>query len=202
MQLHVVDELDFGFGWFLEQGGPVPRTSHALVDDGRVWLVDPVDADGLAERIDAVGTPVGVVQLIDRHDRDCAALAERYGVPLHATPFHGIPDSSFEVKRVARLPFWKEVALWWPARRTLVVGDALGTLAYFRAPGEALGVHPLLRLTPPRSLRGLVPEHVLCGHGPGVHGADAATALQEALVTARRRIPTYVAGLIRRRDEL
>jgi hypothetical protein len=83
-----------------------------------------------------------------------------------------------------------------------VVGDALGTLAYFRAPGEALGVHPLLRLTPPRSLCGLEPEHVLCGHGPGLHGPDAAPALREALATARRRIPWYVAGLVRRRDEL
>jgi hypothetical protein len=63
-------------------------------------------------------------------------------------------------------------------------------------------VHPLLRVTPPRSLRGLEPDHVLCGHGVGVHGPAAATALREALAAARRRIPSYVAGLVRRRDEL
>ena len=48
---------------------------------------------------------------------------------------------------------WQEVALWWPERRVLVTADALGTVAhYFTLGGERLGVHPLLRLTPPRQL--------------------------------------------------
>jgi hypothetical protein len=56
--------------------------------------------------------------------------------------------------------------------------------------------HPLLRFRPPRSLAGLEPEHVLCGHGEGVHGADAAEALRVALATARRRLPrALVAGV-------
>jgi hypothetical protein len=197
VHLEIVDELPFAVGW-VAHGGTVERTSHALADDGRVWLVDPVETGGSAERIERLGTPAGVIQLVDRHERDCGELARRYGVPLHVTPFGGIPDSTFEVKRVVRLPFWREAALWWPDRRTLVVGDALGTLRYFRAPGEELGVHPLLRLTPPRSLRGLPVEHVLCGHGGGVHGPDAAAALEDALTTARRRLPSLLPGLLRR----
>jgi hypothetical protein len=194
--------LDIGLEWIAPEPAVLQRSSHALVHNGGVWLIDPVDGDGLDDCLHALGTTAGVVQLIDRHDRDCAALARRYAVPLHVTPFEGIPGSPFEVRRIARVPLWKEVALWWPERRTLVVGDALGTLRYFRAPGEEIGVHPLLRLTPPRSLRGLGPEHVLCGHGAGLHGPGTAEVLAEALATTRRRIPSYLVGLLRRRDEL
>jgi hypothetical protein len=175
------------------------RASHALADAGRVWLLDPVDCEGVDERIRALGEPAGVIQLLDRHARDCAALAGRYGVPLHVTPFDGVLGSPFEVLRVVRRPRWKEVALWWPERRVLAVGDALGTLRTFRAPGEELGVHPFLRLTPPQALARLGPEHVLCGHGRGVHGPEAAAALREALSTSRRRVPSWLVGLVRAR---
>ena len=198
MQPRFVDELSFGFGWIAPEPAHVLRASHALADAGRVWLVDPVDGEGLDERIRTLGEPAGVLQLVDRHGRDCAAFAARYGVPLHVTPFDGVAGSPFEVRRIVRAPGWKEVALWWPGRRALVVGDALGTLRYFRARGEELGVHPLLRLTPPRSLAGLEPEHVLCGHGRGVHGPEATEALREALATSRRRIPSWLVGLVRR----
>jgi hypothetical protein len=81
---------------------------------------------------------------------------------------------------------------------TLVVADALGTVGYFRAPGEAIGVHPFLRLRPPRVLRGLAPQHILCGHGAGLHGPEAAPALQTALRTARRRLPRALVNSVRR----
>jgi hypothetical protein len=195
VELRFVDELDVGFGWIAAEPAYVQRASHALAHDGRVWLVDPVDGSGLDERVRVLGTPVGVVQLVDRHERDCATLAARYGVPHHVTPFAGVRGSPFEVLRVVRLPLWKEIALWWPEHSVLVVGDALGTLRYFRARGEVLGPHPLLRLTPPRSLAALEPEHVLCGHGRGVHGPETAAALRDALVHSRRRIPSWALSL-------
>lgn len=198
VEIRFVDELDFGFGWIAAEPASMQRASHALADEGRVWLLDPVDGDGLDERVRALGEPAGVIQLLDRHPRDCRLLAGRYGVPLHMTPFDGVPGSPFQVRRVVRIPGWKEVALWWPERRVLVVGDALGTLRYFRARGETLGPHPLLRLTPPRSLAGLDPEHVLCGHGAGVHGPEAAAALRDALAHSRRRIPSWLVSLLRR----
>jgi hypothetical protein len=196
--LDLVDELPFGFGWIAPEPAFMQRASHALAEAGRVWLIDPVEVEGLEERVSALGEPAGVIQLLDRHRRDCAALGERLGVPLHRVPFAGVPGSPFHVRRVVRLPGWKEVALWWPERRTLVVADALGTAPYFLAPGERLGVHPLRRLAPPRTLRGLPVEHVLCGHGAGVHGPEAAAALEEALRLARRRTPRWLAGLVRR----
>lgn len=168
------------------------RCSHALVADGRVFVVDPFDTDGLDDRIRAAGEPAGVIQLLDRHARDCAEVARRLGVPLHyldaPAPFATIP--------LALPPGWNEVALWWPERRILVCADALGTPPnYFRTPAERLGVHPMLRLLPPRRLALLEPEHVLVGHGEGVHD-DATTALREALATSRRRLPAVVAGAV------
>jgi hypothetical protein len=189
----------YGFTWIAEEPRLLRRASHALVSNGQVWLVDPVEVDGLEERVRAAGRPVGVLQLLDRHGRDCAALARAFGVPLRFVPRAGGPGPPFEVLRSVSLPLWREAALWWPERRSLVVADALGTAPYFRAPGERLGVHPFLRLLPPRTLGRLDPEHVLCGHGDGVHGPEGAEALREALRTARGRTPSWLAGIARQR---
>jgi hypothetical protein len=181
------DELDFAFGW-IDDGERVKRTSHALVDAGSVWLVDPVDWDRAVERTQQLGEVRGVIQLLDRHARDGAAVAGRLGVPLQRVPRRRVAGAPFEFLNVIRTRWWDEVALWWPQRRTLVTADALGTLRYFHAPGEPVGIHPFLRLWPPRALRRVFPEHILCGHGEGVHD-HAAEALHEALRTARRRLP-------------
>jgi hypothetical protein len=142
-----------------------------------------------------LGEPAGVVQLLDRHNRDCAAVARRLNVPHHLVP-RELQGTPFELRPVVRLRFWREVALWWPERRLLLVADALGTIpGYFCAGNELAGVHPLLRPWPPRSLRGLEPEHLLVGHGEGVHRQPA--ALESALRTARRRLPRVLLGLPR-----
>src|SRR5918996_2649613 len=120
------DEFAAAFGWILHE--TTCRTSHALAADGGVWLVDPVDVPGLDERIAALGEPRGVIQLIDRHNRDCAALARRLGVPHHRLPFAGVPGAPFELVRVVRLPGWRELALLSPTERALVAADTLGTL--------------------------------------------------------------------------
>lgn len=191
--MRVVDETDFGFGW-VDESGSVPRTSHALVADGRVWVIDPVLVDGLEERLRALGEPAGVLVLLDRHQRDSQAVAERLAVPVHETPFEGVEGAPFEFRRILRNRAWREVALWWPERGVLVTADALGTLGYMAAGGELLGIHPMLRPWPPRrALAGLAPEHVLVGHGEGVHGPQAGTALADALANARRGIPTLAA---------
>jgi hypothetical protein len=185
--VRLCDETDWGFGWLQEER--LVRTSHALRAEGGVWVFDPVDSPGVDKRIRALGEPAGVIQLLDRHKRDCAALAGRLGVPLHETPFDGVAGAPFDPITIVRHRLWREVALWWPEEQVLLCGDALGTVGYFVAGGELLGVHPLLRLTPPRALSRFAPRHVLCGHGAGVHGDQAAPALAEALATARRRLP-------------
>ena len=196
MDARFCDEFSYGFGW--SEPGFLERSSHALVVDGDVWLIDPLAAGGVEERIRAAGRPAGVIQLLDRHTRDCASLAEALAVPLHVVPFDGVEGTPFSFRRVVRVPGWKEVALWWPGPRVLVLSDALGTARYFRAAGERLGVHPFLRLLPPRAMaRALTPRHVLCGHGEGIHGEDAAFHLEKALATSRRRIPRWLVTQIK-----
>ncbi|TMK77719.1 MAG: hypothetical protein E6G45_08980 [Actinobacteria bacterium] len=197
MKLRFGDEFEHGFGWQAEDF--LRRTSHAVLAGGWVWLIDVVDGAGIDERIRALGEPAGIVQLVDRHGRDCAAVAERLGVPLHVTPRDTPPGAPFELRPVLSRRWWREVALWFPAERILACGDALGSAGYFVARGEPLGVHPLLRLIPPRrALDGLEPKHILFGHGEGVHGVEAASALHEALATSRRRLPAALLSAVRR----
>jgi len=180
----ICDEFGGGFGWVMQEA--LRRASHALAADGSVWLLDPVDVPGLDERIAALGEPRGVIQLIDRHKRDCAALAARLNVPHHKG---WAADAPFEILRVVSFPGWREVALWWPEERTLVVADALGTLPYFTEPRARIGVHPFLRLTPPRRLGRLKPLRILCGHGEGIHGDGVAEELERVLERSRRALP-------------
>jgi hypothetical protein len=193
LKIRSCDEFEGGFGWIVDEF--LQRCSHALVVGEKVWLIDSIDAPGSEERIRAAGKPAGVIQLLDRHKRDCAAVALRLGVPHHVVPQQPIAPFEFVPVRLARA--WKEVALWWPERRVLVCADALGTAAYFRAGKERLAVHPLLRLRPPRQqLAGLRPALILCGHGEGVF-EEAEAALREALSTSRRRIPAQAASALR-----
>jgi hypothetical protein len=197
------DETTFGSSWIAAEPALLERASHALLAGGRIWLVDPVDGEGVEQHVGALGEPAAVIQLMDRHARDCVALAGRLGVPHHRLPFAGVPGASFEVLRVLDLPGWREAALWWPDERVLVCTEALGTASYFRAPGEALAVHPFLRPYQPRALRDLArclaPGHVLVGHGPALHGDRAAPALREAVLRGRRNAPRWLRHQIRRR---
>lgn len=180
------DEFDSGFSWVIDE--PLQRTSHALLVDGRVWLVDPVDEPSALERAAALGEPAGVIHLLDRHRRDCAELSRRLGIP-HFKPYDGSPVPPFEVVPVLRAPVWKEVALWWAAAKMLVVAEAVGTNPVWAAGDGPAGIHPLLRLRPPRLLSTYTPEHLLVGHGAGVHGRQASAALQEAFARSRRDLP-------------
>jgi hypothetical protein len=203
VKIATCDETSFGFGWIAAEPPLLERASHALRANGRVWLVDPVDGDGLEERVRALGEPAAVVQLVDRHERDCATLAGRLGVPHHRLPFARVPGAPFEVRAVLNVPGWREAALWWPAERVLVCTEALGTASYFRAPDEALAVHPFLRPYQPRALRDmarcLAPRHVLVGHGEGLHGDDAAVAVRTAVQRGRRNAPRWLRRQIGRR---
>jgi hypothetical protein len=190
-----VDELPFGFGW-LEAGSFLRRCSHALAVDGKVWVLDALaDGDAL-ERVASLGEPAGVVQLLDRHGRENEAVAARLGVPLHVVPSEAPPGAPFEVVPLLRNILWSEVALWFPEQRTLVVAEALGTAQFYRAPDEEVAVAPLLRLTPPRPLLELEPEHLLLGHGEGVHG-DAPAAIRAAVEGSRSRIGSWLLAGIR-----
>ena len=208
--LREIDRFDGGAGWIAYPDETMERASHALATDAGVWLVDPVDADGLDAFIADVGTDAGtdevagVVVCLDRHKRDAAAIARRHDVDVYVprwmngvageldapvTRFSGeLGDSGFEsfVIRDSSLPPWQEAGLYNPDTGTLVVPESLGTAAYFLADDETLGVHPMLRLTPPAEvLSRYDPERVLVGHGAGVLSA-AGEAINDALASSKR----------------
>ncbi|MCW2994156.1 MAG: hypothetical protein JWQ18_1651 [Conexibacter sp.] len=122
-------EHELGLTWVMDDA--MERGSHALLDeDGRVWLIDPVADDEALARAAALGPAAGVIQLLDRHNRDCSLLASRLEVPLLRVPDQ-LPDTPFTAHRVIHNRLWREVALWWPARKALIVAEALGTNAAF-----------------------------------------------------------------------
>jgi hypothetical protein len=190
--------VDGILSWIHPRPSFMQRAGHAIAVDGRVWVVDPPDGDAVAERIRELGEPAGVLQLLDRHPRDCQALAAQLEVPLHVTPFDGLPGAPFTAFSILRLPFWKEVGVWFAQQRILVVPEALTAAEAMVAPGEDVGVHPMLRLTPPASLRRYDPQHLLLGHGPAVHGPAASAAIDTALGGARKRVPSLIVAQARR----
>jgi hypothetical protein len=187
----VVHEHELGITWVAAD--PLERASHALADGGQVWIVDPTDDDAALERAAALGEPAAVVQLFDRHRRDAPAVAKGLGVPYLRIP-DAIPDSPFEVLHSLSFPGWRETALWWPARRALVVAEVVGTAPHYAVGEGEVGIHPMLRLRPPALLRGYRPEHLLVGHGPPVHGETATPALDEAYASSLRDLPRMFAA--------
>jgi hypothetical protein len=191
MTIRFCDDLGAdGFSWIVDE--PMGRTSHALAAAGQVWLVDPVDWPEGIERAVSLGRPAGVIQLLDRHNRDCAAIARRLAVPHHVTP-DALPGTPFQPIPVSRRRGWRETALWWPEVRTLVVAEAVGSTAFFPVSDDRIGVHGLLKPVPPRQLAAFEPEHLLLGHGEGVHGPEATIALRQAL--SRSRLSFFRWGL-------
>ena len=208
--MEVIDRFDGGVGWLAYPEERMQRASHALAVDGEVWLVDPVDADGVDDLVAEYGEVAGVVVLLDRHKRDAGVIARRHDVPVAIPRWmtgvasklgtrveridDALGDTDYELTTVVDTVGWQEGALY--DGETLYVPEALGTVDFYRAPGETLGVHPVLRLTPPRSLRDLAVDRLLVGHGAGIDD-DADVAIARAVDGARRNAPGLYAKMVR-----
>lgn len=193
MKARTIDESAIGVTWVMDD--PMARTSHALVSGGKVWIIDPVDDPEAMDRVAELGKPVAVLQLLDRHNRDSKKIAKRLDVPHVFLP-EELRGTPFEAVDVVDNRIWKERALWWKARKTLVVAEAVGTAAHFYPSEAGAGVHIGLRLNPPKkSIGTFVPEHLLVGHGPPIHGPRATRALQEAIDRSYRDLPGAMAAI-------
>ncbi len=206
-----IDRWDRGAGWLAHPDEDMQRASHVLGTDAGALVVDPVDAEGIDDLLAEFGEVAGVVLLLDRHKRDCAAVATRHDVPVYVPEWMSgvesdldapvervgrqIPGTDYGVHEVVENPFWQEAALYGEDDDTLVVAESVGTAEFFLAPGERLGVHPVRRLTPPKKLSRLTPEQILVGHGRGVL-EDAGEALRDALRGSRRRSPQLFAKTV------
>jgi hypothetical protein len=191
--VEIDDSVDWAVTWTADEA--MARSSHALVADGRVWLIDPLADEAALRAAVALGEVAAVVQLLDRHTRDCEEVAERFSVPHLRLP-EGLPGSPFEVRRMVWWPGWRELCLWWEAKQSLVVAEAVGTNTYMAVSDNPVGVHPMLRLKPPGALRRVAPERLFVGHGPTLH-SGAGPALQEALARSRRDIPRTLPAMLK-----
>ncbi|MFB6162888.1 MAG: hypothetical protein ABEJ86_05560 [Halococcoides sp.] len=196
--------------WIADPDERMERASHAISVEGETWLIDPVACEGLHERLDDRPPVAGVAVLLDRHRRDADLLARSFDVPVAIpeamdiddafdAPVHRIDgtlgETAIQVETLIDWPVWTEATAYHESSETLIVPEAVGTAAYERSGGERVGIHPALRLIPPRSLGRFGPDHLLVGHGHPIC-ADASDALDDALASARRRAPAaYWAAL-------
>ena len=181
------------------------RASHAIVGEGGVWLLDPIDAPGVDDLVADLGTVVGVAVLSNYHARDAGAFAERHDVSVSVPSWTSrvtervdtpvarcdgeLGDSGFSVRRASPIPGWQEGVAYRERDGTLYVPDLLGSAPVFTVGDERAGVYLLARPFPPRDVFGGVrPERLLFGHGRPIEDG-AATALSNALTGARRRFP-------------
>ncbi|RQH01762.1 hypothetical protein [Natrarchaeobius oligotrophus] len=201
-----------GFGWIAHPGERAKRASHAVRCDDGVWLVDPLWAPDVDDRIDELGTVAGVLVCFNWHARDADRFARRYDVPVSVPDWPGMDrvearleasverfadrpgtgDAGLELRRCEPMPGWSEAMLYREADATLYVPESLATAPTYTVGDERLGTGVIRRVNPPRDrLADLEPERVLVGHGEGVFD-EATRALEYALAVSRRRLPRAV----------
>lgn len=195
-QLTIVDEWDKGFTWRAHPDADFQRTSHAIrVDDG-IWIIDPMDAAGLDEKLIDLGTPAGVVMLSSIHRRHVDRIAQRHNVDVYVpdwfdeasrefdAPVSLITDSlvstGFELLNLREKPWRQGAALYHPERKTLVVSDSLATTLFSKKEGR-LELFPPARINPSyHPLRNLEVDRLLLSHGDPIT-EDATLQLERAL---------------------
>ena len=181
--LEDVTEWSGGFSWSAYPDERGQRASHALQTGAGVWLVDPVDADGLDDRLAELGDVVGVVVLQDRHTRDASDIARRHDVSVSVpdwmdlvhekleTPAESLgaelPGTDYTVHRLIETDEWEEAILVDETTDTMVVPETLGTMALFGGDDGTLGLHPELE-EPPERLSDWEPDRILVGHGESI----------------------------------
>lgn len=193
--LKEVTEWSGGITWIAYPDEDAQRASHALLTDAGVWIVDPVDADGLDERLAERGEVTGVVVIQDRHTRDATDVARRHDVPVSVPDWmeltrdklettaesldSKLPGTNYTIHRLIETDEWEEAVLINETTNTMVVPEALGTLPSFQVNENELGVHPALD-DPPQRLMDWSPDRILVGHGTSVH-TEATAKLRDAI---------------------
>ncbi len=215
-----VFEWPGGFTWLAHPAEAMERASHAIgvTVDGRpaataadvdaVWVVEPIDYDGLDDRLETLGPVAGVVVLASFHRRDATAVAGRHDVPVHLAGTVGRLASRIDGPtrvfrdRLAGTGFkaipvmggipWSESVLYDGSTGTLVATEVLVSSDAATGPGERAAVSPFVRLFPPRAVLGtLSVSRLLFGHGPPILD-DAQSALDGAMAECYRGFPAYV----------
>ena len=163
--------------------------SHALLADGGAWVVDPTEAP-VEDRIRALGEPAGVIQLLDRHERACSQFAERpRRARTTASRSRASPNHVRDRAGAAAPLAGERSRSGGPSGACSVCARrARYGAALLRARRGAARRPSVPRATPPRRWAQLEPDHVLCGHGAGVH-EEATAAVRDALARIAPPMP-------------
>src|SRR4051812_11527415 len=79
----IATRFDGGISWSGNPPGFLERSSAALVDQGRVWLIDPLWTEGIEPELAALGTVVAIIMTLRWHERDVNRFARRFDVPVY-----------------------------------------------------------------------------------------------------------------------
>lgn len=192
----VVREWGSGFTWQAHPDAAMQRTSQAIRVGNGIWLVDPMDADGLDEKLAELGEIAGVVMLGSHHQRHADELAQRHEVAVHAPDWFAesardfdapvelmtdqLNETGFELLNLRAKPWRQEGGLYHPERKTLVVSDTLMT-TFLTAEEGRPELFPPARLAPTyQPLRDLEVERLLVSHGAPVF-EDVEDQIERAL---------------------
>lgn len=199
----VTVEYDGGLSWIAHPDEEGKRSSHAISTADGVWLIDPLDAPNVEERIAPLGDVAGVAVLSCWHARDAGLFARRHDVPVYIPEWLSrveslvdppverytfSPAAEFRVLPCRPFPNWEEAFWYHSPSETLIVPESLGTIETFCVGDERIGLELFRRLQPPTELAGLDPKRILVGHGPGITD-HSGSALREAIDSARWTFP-------------
>ena len=200
----IVDEFEAGFGWIAHPDEAGQRASHVIIGKDGAWILDPVDAVGIVDRIEDLGPVAGVAVCSSWHARDAGMMASRFDVPVAVPSWlsrvrsrieapvldYGdtFPDAAFTLHPRRRIPRFEEAILYHEPTATLYVPDSLGTTPHHALPDEVIAPPLTYRFAPPTQLGHLSPDRILVGHGIGIH-EYATQALRSGLESSRRRFP-------------
>jgi hypothetical protein len=195
--LEAVTEWDGGISWFAYPEEDAMRGSHALATESGVWVIDPLDAEGLDDQLSELGEVTGVAVIHDRHTRDAETIADRHDVAVYVPEWMDLtreklqtepeplgdelPGTSYGIHRLIDTDRWEEALLLDDAGQTLVLMETLGTLPGFCEGDDEIGLHGALEETP-AGLGDYQPERILVGHGESLY-EDAAAKLETALAS-------------------
>lgn len=200
-----IDRWDGGVGWIAHPNEEGERASHAILGDEGVWIIDPVDVQGIDDLVKEYGEVRGVAVLSSYHARDADQIAHRYGVSVHIPRWmNRVPErvdapvkretevlggAGFETFQVEPLSMYQEAIAYREEDGTLIVPDLLSSGSSYPVGDERIGLMLGIRPFPPRDLfEDIEPERILFGHGEGVF-QDAGEALDKAITGARKRFP-------------
>lgn len=121
----------------------VDLTSHALLQNEQLWLIDPIEltSAALQEFESSTPPPAGILLTNGNHERDTKFYQQRYHIPVYADssaaaeithPTEPFPDLLTGIE-VISLPGAGpgETGFWVAEKRLLILGDILINLGSF-----------------------------------------------------------------------